>query len=111
MRNNKTDHGQEIRAILHNSEAPVVELNSYIEQQLRKADKWWTAVCMLMLLASIYAIFHTKPPRKEVVKEARILVDSMRIEYQAKMDFKLDSIYNTIAPSIRTNYGLLIPKR
>lgn len=108
MRNNKIDHGQEIREILHNSEAPVVEINSYIEAQLRKSDKWWLAVCALGLLWCMYIMYSNKPSRKEVVSEARILVDSMRIEYQAKLDFKLDSMYQFVSG---TNHGSCITKR
>lgn len=105
---NKTDHGQEIREILHNSETPVVEINSYIEKQLRISDKWWLAVCALSFLGFIYVLYHNEPSRKEVVKEARILVDSMRIEYQAKLDFKLDSMYQFMSAP---NHGSCITKK
>ncbi len=87
-------HKPEIIEILNSSSEPVRDIDSYISIQIRKIETWWAVCCILLSIMWLSFMFGNRTTAQDKLNYAKPLVDSMKVKYQARVDFIIDSLEN-----------------
>lgn len=88
----KHDHAEEIREILNSSDTPLYDINYLVEREIAKNDKWWGYASIIVCLITLFACWGVQPSKKDILKAARPVCDSVKVAFQKRMDFVVDSL-------------------
>lgn len=88
----KQHHADEIREILNSSDAPLLDINLLIEREVAKNDRWWGYACVVVCFLVLFACWSVQPSKKDILKAARPICDSVKASFQHRIDFVVDSL-------------------
>ncbi len=86
-------NNHEIEQILYNSATPVESLEAHISNKIKRNDRNWAIVLGLsgVMFIGFYSV--NRPDRREVLAQAKVTIDSIRIAYQLRLDVITDSLF------------------
>lgn len=81
----------EIKNILY-TDRPGEGIEKYIRERIVKRDRRWAAFCLLVSMLFLSLMYSNRTTRADVLKAARPLLDSTKVQFQLLLDFKVDSL-------------------
>ena len=69
-------------------------IDNYITNKMVKRDRKWFIFCLLLSCAFLMLMYSNRTTRADILREARPLLDSTKLEFQQLMNFKVDSMEN-----------------